>query len=110
MLPAVTIQLMRTRHDVANADKRVLFSACDGPESIEIYTSENEGVIDWSRSFPALYLSASTDGASVKLGPFQLPKVYEDVLRAADRQAHSKQQAAPLTHSSNTRLASDMLN
>ncbi len=50
--------------------KKVILEAGDGPDGITLYTSENEGVVDWADSLPALYLTASVNGASVKLGPF----------------------------------------
>jgi hypothetical protein len=52
------------------SDKQVILSAADGPEGIEIYTSEEEGVVDWSPTSPAMYLVATINGATVKLGPF----------------------------------------
>jgi len=60
-------------------DKKVLLSVCDGPEGIEIYTSDDEGVVDWSSSFPAVYITATLQGASVKLGPFTLPEIYRQL-------------------------------
>ncbi len=56
-------------------DKRVLFSAGDGPEHIEFYVSEDEGVVDWASDLPALYLTASVNGAYIKLGPFQMKSI-----------------------------------
>lgn len=65
-------------HPVAERrDKEILLSVGDGPEGIEIYASEDEGVVDWSNTFPAVYLVASINGASIKLGPFQLPAIYQ---------------------------------
>jgi hypothetical protein len=61
-------------------DKTILLSVGDGPEGIEIYTSEDEGVIDWSSTFPAVYLTASLNGASVKLGPFTMGSIYKQLL------------------------------
>jgi hypothetical protein len=52
--------------------KKILLSVADGPEGIEIYTSEDEAVVDWSSAVPSLYLTANTIDAYVKLGPFQL--------------------------------------
>jgi hypothetical protein len=63
-------------------DKQILFSVADGPESIEIYTSDHEGVVDWSSTFPAVYLSATLNGAYVKLGPFQLSAIYNGIKEA----------------------------
>mgnify|MGYP000968374340 CR=1 FL=1 len=56
------------------SDKKVLLSVGDGPEHIELYTSEDESVVDWSYRPPhgALYLVACLNGASVRLGPFYL--------------------------------------
>jgi hypothetical protein len=51
-------------------DKKRLLFAADGPEGIEIYTSEEEAICDFSPTIPALYLIATVQGASVKLGPF----------------------------------------
>jgi hypothetical protein len=57
--------------------KKILLSVTDGPEGIELYTSEDEAVVDWAGVVPALYLTVSTHDAYVKLGPFHLllPKV-----------------------------------
>lgn len=60
-------------------DKNVLLSVADGPEHIEIYTSEEEGVVDWASSFPAVYLTATVQGVSIKLGPFELPEIYKQL-------------------------------
>lgn len=60
-------------------DKRVLLSVADGPESIEIYTSEDEGAVDWGLDAPALYLTATLQGAYVKIGPFCLRAIREGV-------------------------------
>lgn len=56
-------------------DKTILFSIADGPESIEIYTSEDEAVVDFAACYPALYITATVSGASVKLGPFHLERI-----------------------------------
>lgn len=61
-------------------DKITLLSVGDGPEGIEIYTSQDEGVVDWATSFPAVYLTASINGAQVKLGPFTMPGIYRQLL------------------------------
>jgi len=55
--------------------KKILLSVADGPEHIELYTSDDEAVVDWSGQIPALYLTASTHDTYVKLGPFQLLKI-----------------------------------
>ncbi len=56
-------------------DKQVLLRVEDGPESIEIYTSEDEGIIDWASTLPGVYLTATVNGASVKLGPFHCTNI-----------------------------------
>jgi hypothetical protein len=38
------------------ADKKVLLSAGDGPDGIEIYTSEDRAAVDWAHDIPALYV------------------------------------------------------
>ena len=58
-------------------DKKILLSVADGPEGIEIYTSDHQGISDWSGDLPALYLNASVNGASVTMGPFNLKKIRE---------------------------------
>jgi hypothetical protein len=55
-----------------DATKVVLLSAQDGPESIEIYTSEDQAVVDWSCDVPALYVHVTLNGAACYLGPFCL--------------------------------------
>lgn len=63
-------------------DKKILLSVADGPEGIEIYTSEDEGMVDWSPSFPAVYVVINTQDAMVKLGPFQLRSIYDGLAAA----------------------------
>lgn len=58
-------------------DHRVLLWAGDGPESIEVYTSESEGVTDWAPNLPALYICVTLQGAQVKLGPFTMKSIRE---------------------------------
>lgn len=55
-------------------DKTVLLAIGDGPEGIEIYTSDQEGVIDWAATLPALYVSVTINGAMAHFGPFVLSK------------------------------------
>lgn len=52
-------------------DKEFLLSACNGFEKIDIYLSEEEGMVDWG-PVPSLYLEASLHDVFVKLGPFAL--------------------------------------
>jgi hypothetical protein len=59
-----------------------LLSVSDGPEHIEIYTSEEEGVVDWSNTFPAVYLTASTHDTYVKMGPFSLEAIYNGLMES----------------------------
>ncbi len=61
--------------------KKVLLSVADGPESIEIYTSEDEVVVDWGDNLPSLYLTATVLGASIKLGPFCLPSIRNGIIQ-----------------------------
>ena len=56
-----------------------LLDVHDGPEGIEIYTSEEEGVVDWSNTFPAVYIVVNTQDAMVKLGPFQCSEIYKQL-------------------------------
>jgi len=60
-------------------DRKILLEVADGPEHICIYTSEDEGIVDWSPTFPAVYLTASINGAGVKLGPFTLSRIFEQL-------------------------------
>lgn len=62
------------------ADRVVLLDASDGPEGITIYTSDEEGVVDWSQAFPAVYVEATMMGAMVKLGPFSLSSIYDQLV------------------------------
>ena len=57
-------------------DKQILLDVGDGPEGIQIYTSEEEGIVNWAGSFPAVYIVASLWGANFKLGPFTLGSIY----------------------------------
>ena len=62
-------------------DRRSLISVSDGPESIEIYESVEEGIVDIVAHLPALYLVATTHDAYVKLGPFCLNTIREQLLQ-----------------------------
>jgi hypothetical protein len=64
------------------SNKNILLQAQDGPEGIEIYTDDDEGVVDWAITFPPVYVTISINGAMAKFGPFTLPKIYKDVARA----------------------------
>jgi len=70
---------------IAMDDKRVLFSVGDGPESIEIYTSENRAVVDWAADYPALYIDVTLRDVQVHLGPFTLRSIREAVEKALVR-------------------------
>lgn len=52
-------------------DRVNLLNIGDGPEGILIYTSEDEGSIDHSNKFPAMYMEVAIHGAAMKFGPFQ---------------------------------------
>ena len=62
-------------------DKRILLSVADGPEGIELYLSEHEAVSDWAPHTPALYLVASTHDTHIKMGPFTLRSIQEQLAR-----------------------------
>lgn len=64
-----------------DGSKKVLISIGDGPEGFEFYTSEEEAVCDFSNDVPALYLTASVNGAFIKLGPFQLKSIREELIK-----------------------------
>jgi hypothetical protein len=68
--------------NVDESDKKILLDVNDGPEGITIYTSESEGVVDWSQSFPALYVVVVVNGAQAKFGPFTSYKVFEGIKNA----------------------------
>lgn len=59
-------------------DKHILLEVGDGPEGIQIYTSDDEG-IDWACTYPPVYIVTSLWGAQVKLGPFTLPGIYNQL-------------------------------
>ncbi len=59
--------------------RTVLLDVHDGPEGIKIYTDDDRGVIDWSNSFPAVYLEVSINGAFAKFGPFSLDAIYRQL-------------------------------
>ena len=62
--------------------ENVLLDIADGPEGIEIYTSEDEGIIDCSNTFPAVYIVVTMYGAMSKFGPFTLKSIYEKLEKA----------------------------
>ena len=61
--------------------RHVLLDASDGPEGIKIYVSEEEGVVDWSETFPAVYVEISLQGASFRCGPFQMREIHDKLMR-----------------------------
>ena len=63
-------------------DRRILLDASDGPEGITIYTSEDEGVVDWSPTLPGLYVTVNINGATARFGPFTLASIREKVEEA----------------------------
>jgi hypothetical protein len=68
-------------------DRQILLSVGEGPEGIQIFTSDDRGVVDWSSTFPAMYLYASVNGASVLLGPFQMKTIYDQLLLALGKRS-----------------------
>lgn len=72
---AARLQIERVEQAEPRVDstKNVLLSVADGPEHIELYTSEDEAVVDWAKDFPALYISVSCGmNSCAKFGPFSL--------------------------------------
>ena len=63
-------------------DKKVLLSVGDGPEGIEIYTSEERAVVDWASDIPALYVDVSLNNVTAHFGPFWLSKALIEQLRS----------------------------
>lgn len=63
-------------------DKQILLDVGDGPEGITIYTSDDEGVVDWAGSFPAVYITISINGAFAKFGPFSLKGIHDQIKSA----------------------------
>lgn len=63
-------------------DKVVLFEAADGPEMLKIYTSEEQGVVDWSPSLPGLYIEISLNDVYSRFGPFTLATIREKLEEA----------------------------
>ena len=74
-----SLQVSRVNAPKYPYSREWLLHATDGPEGIEIYTSEDEGVIDWSATFPAVYVVVATHDSYVKLGPFQCKRVYKQL-------------------------------
>jgi hypothetical protein len=83
--------------DERRPDKAVLLDVGDGPDGIQLYTSEDEAIATWAAGVPALFLIAQGMGAYVKLGPF-LPRVLEQLrnaLAAPSPKAVAEQASAP---------------
>lgn len=51
----------------------------DGPEGFKIYTDDNRGVVDWSPTFPPVYVDISINGMSATVGPFTLASIYKQL-------------------------------
>ena len=63
-------------------DKQTLLFVGDGPEVIDIYTSDQRGVIDAAQTFPAVYVGIAIDGARCTMGPFTLAAIYQQLEKA----------------------------
>lgn len=64
--------------------KKILLNASDGPEGIEIYTSEDRAVVDWAAHSPALYVQVNINGAMTHMGPFALDSIRTQVEEAVN--------------------------
>jgi len=63
-------------------DREFLLEIGDGSDGIEIYTSEDEAVVDWATDIPALYLTVSCGMlVNAKFGPFPLSRSLIEQLR-----------------------------
>ena len=71
--------LRRETEVTGDKTRKVLLEVGDGPEGFCFYTSDNEAVTDFATHYPALYLTASLNGASFKLGPFSLSTIQEQL-------------------------------
>ena len=62
------------------ANRKYLLRAQDGPESIEIYTSDSDGYYDQGYRIgdidPAIYISVTTQHGSFQAGPFEMSEIY----------------------------------
>jgi hypothetical protein len=56
-----------------------LLAVGDGPEGISIYTDDDRGVVDWSQTYPAVYVHVAINGASAHFGPFTLESIYNQL-------------------------------
>ena len=69
------LALPEIKRTLAHHDKTVLLSVGDGPDGIEIFTSEDKAVVDWAHDIPALYINISCGMTSAaQFGPFSLSK------------------------------------
>ena len=58
--------------------REVLLDVKDGPEGIKIWRDDERGVVDWHDG-PAVYIEVAVQDAQVRLGPFQLATIYEQL-------------------------------
>lgn len=65
-------------------DKNIIFDTGDGPEGICVYTSEDEGVVDWSSTKPTVYVMIANDTGCFKVR-LTRQKVVDDLLAALGR-------------------------
>lgn len=63
-------------------DKQVRLVIGDGPEGVEIFTSEERAIVDWAKDIPARYIKVSMMDASAQFGPFTLSKTLIEQLVA----------------------------
>jgi len=62
-------------------DKKIIFDTGDGPEGLTVYTSEDEGVVDWSNTTPTVYVVIANDTGCFKIR-MTMQKVVDDLLAA----------------------------
>lgn len=62
-------------------DKKIIFDSGDGPEGICVYTSEDEGAVDWADTIPAVYIEIANYTTSFKIR-LTMQKVVDDLLAA----------------------------
>ena len=65
-------------------DKKIIFDTGDGPEGICVYTSEDEGAVDWADTTPAVYIEIGNYNTSFKIR-LTMQKVVDDLLAALSK-------------------------
>ena len=65
-------------------DIKTLLEVGDGPEGIAIYTSEDEGIVDWSSTEPTVYIEICNNETYFRVR-LTMQKTVDELLKALSK-------------------------